>query len=134
MSWPKDIHDMHTHYGFHHIVDDLKDTVLHELVRFRMGCMEEEMTEMLLADADADADGMVDAIIDLCVFAIGTLDLMGVDAQRAWDRVHSANMSKRLGIKEGRPNPFGFPDLMKPEGWTAPDHSDNVGRLDEVYP
>ena len=45
-------------------------------------------------------------------FAIGTLDAFGVDGQmKLGDAVHNANMAKEPGVKEGRPNPFGLPDL-----------------------
>jgi predicted HAD superfamily Cof-like phosphohydrolase len=75
---------------------------------------------------------MVDALIDVCVFAIGTLDLLGVDANKAWDSVYKANMNKNVGIKEGRPNPFGLPDLIKPEDWTPPSHEGNHGKFDQI--
>jgi predicted HAD superfamily Cof-like phosphohydrolase len=72
-------------------------------------------------------------LIDLCVVAIGTLDAFNVDAHTAWDRVLEANMNKEVGIKESRPNPLGLPDLIKPAGWTAPTHADNVGLLNKTY-
>ena len=72
---------------------------------------------------------IVDAMIDLCVVAIGTLDAFKVDAHKAWTRVLDANMQKEPGIKASRPNPLGLPDLIKPEGWTAPSHLDNIGLL-----
>ena len=75
----------------------------------------------------------MDALIDICVFAIGTLDAMEVDAFDAWDRVHKANMNKEVGIKAERPNPLGLPDLIKPEGWTAPSHENNHGLIGEVF-
>ena len=65
----------------------------------------------------------------MCVFAIGTLDVFGVDATAAWQKVYNANMEKSVGVKEGRPNPFGLPDLMKPDGWVAPSHEGNHGDL-----
>ena len=70
---------------------------------------------------------IVDGLIDLCVFAIGTLDVFGVDADEAWNQVLSANMAKEPGVKPGRPNPFGLPDLLKPNGWIGPDHEGNHG-------
>ena len=73
-----------------------------------------------------------DGLIDLCVVAIGTLDLFGIDAHKAWQEVHSANMSKEVGVKESRPNPLGLPDLIKPEGWTAPSHEYNHGLLNNI--
>ena len=42
-------------------------------------------------------------------------------------------MNKQVGIKESRPNPLGLPDLIKPEGWTAPSHKDNVGLLGLLF-
>jgi len=76
-----------------------------------------------------DKAEIVDALIDLCVVAIGTLDAFGVDAHKAWDEVLQANLNKEPGVKESRPNPFGLPDLIKPEDWEAPNHIENTGRL-----
>lgn len=42
-------------------------------------------------------------------------------------------MNKKVGVKESRPNPLGLPDLIKPEGWTAPSHADNEGKLKEIF-
>ena len=42
-------------------------------------------------------------------------------------------MEKEVGIKASRPNPLGLPDLIKPEGWTAPSHADNTGTLKKVF-
>ena len=38
-------------------------------------------------------------------------------------------MNKTPGVKATRPNKFGLPDLVKPEGWTAPSHTGNHGLL-----
>ena len=57
------------------------------------------------------------------------MDAFGVDAHKAWDAVHKANMAKEPGVKESRPNPLGLPDLVKPEGWEGPSHEDNHGSL-----
>ena len=46
--------------------------------------------------------------------------------------VFDANMTKSPGVKPGRPNPFGLPDLLKPEGWTAPTHRGNHGSLSDI--
>ena len=34
-----------------------------------------------------------------------------------------------VGVKPTRPNKLGLPDLIKPEGWVAPDHTGNYGDL-----
>lgn len=93
---------------------------------------QEELSETLAAYNNGDAEEVVDGLIDLCVFAIGTLDVFGVDAWDAWNRVHSANMAKEPGVKPGRPNPFGLPDLLKPGGWKAPTHEDNHGDFEKA--
>ena len=101
------------------------------MLEFRLNFLKEELRELEESVIEADAEGVVDALIDLCVVAIGTLDLYGVDSEKAWDEVHRANMAKKVGIKASRPNPLGLPDLIKPEGWTGPDHSGNHGLLAE---
>ena len=78
-------------------------------------------------------DDVVDALIDLCVVAIGTLNAFDVDSEKAWAAVYDANIIKNVGIKESRPNPLGLPDLIKPEGWKAPSHADNVGLLSHIF-
>lgn len=135
-TWHQDLNDMHAHYGFHEKLKNVDKKLLKEYLKFRIDFLQEEINEMNAAfEADdwKSSEDIVDALIDLCVVAIGTLDLYEVDSQKAWEEVRKANMNKRVGIKESRPNPFGLPDLVKPEGWRAPKHGKNVGRLAEVF-
>jgi phosphoribosyl-ATP pyrophosphohydrolase len=127
--WHQDIHDMHAHYGVHSVVAKMDAETPHKFLCFRAKFIGEELAELYTACEQHDAEEVVDALIDICVVAIGTLDLFGVDAKKAWEQVHRANMSKQVGVKDGRPNPLGLPDLTKPEGWVGPDHSDNHGAL-----
>jgi len=129
-DWVQDIHEMHTKYGVREVVSKFDANKLDTYLTFRANFLQEELDELKTAK---NADDAVDALIDLCVVAIGTLDAFGVDAYMAWDRVHKANMNKEVGIKESRPNPLGLPDLIKPEGWTAPTHVDNTGLLEKIY-
>lgn len=129
-DWVQDIHEMHTKYGVREVVSKFDANKLDTYLTFRANFLQEELDELKTAK---NADDAVDALIDLCVVAIGTLDAFGVDAYTAWDRVHKANMNKEVGIKESRPNPLGLPDLIKPEGWTAPTHVDNTGLLEKIY-
>lgn len=99
---------------------------------FRGQLLQEEINEYLDAIYFRQDDDAVDALIDITVVALGTLALLKVDIQKAWDEVHRANMSKERGIKPGRENSGGF-DLLKPPGWTAPFHEDNVGRLKAFF-
>lgn len=128
-DWPADIHDMHMKFGVNKVIELLSDEQLRNYLKFRIDMVQEEVKEAHDAFYKNDADGIVDALIDAIVFAIGTLDAFNVDAHEAWARVHAANMAKEPGVKPGRPNPYGFPDLIKPEGWTAPTHVDNVGLI-----
>jgi hypothetical protein len=41
-------------------------------------------------------------------------------------------MAKEPGVKPGRPNRFGLPDLLKPAGWTPPSHEGNHGNLEKA--
>lgn len=127
--WPQDISDLHVQFGFHSIVEQLPRERLLDFLAFRLKFLREELVEGETALAAQNPEEIVDALIDLCVVAVGTLDLLAVDVQKAWDCVRRANMLKEPGVKSSRPNPFGFPDLIKPAGWTPPDHSKNLGLL-----
>ena len=121
---------MHAHYGVHPVIDKMDEDTLKKFLQFRIDFLMEELTELKNAE---NAEDVVDAMIDLCVVAIGTLDGFGVDSHKAWDEVLKANMTKQTGIKASRPNPLGLPDLIKPEGWVGPSHSNNYGFLRKIF-
>ena len=128
-NWVQDIFNMHQKFGVHEWVDEQvrfgnKDK-LNEFLRFRLRFLQEELNEMGTAVDEKNPEEIVDALIDLCVVAIGTLDAFNIDAHKAWKEVHTANMAKQPGVKESRPNPLGLPDLVKPEGGEGPTHEDN---------
>ena len=133
-SWPEDIAAMHKRFGVTEWMEANKDDkrLMSRYLDFRLCMVKEEYNETMDAIESKDADEIVDGLIDMCVFAIGTLDIMGVDADRAWKQVFWANMAKSQGVKPGRPNPFGLPDLIKPEGWSPPTHQDNHGHLPDI--
>lgn len=129
-DWVLDIEDMHYKYGVNEKIRNFDKDKLKQFLEFRVKFLEEELTE--LKDNIDNPEEIVDALIDLCVVAIGTLDAFDVDAHQAWDAVHEANMNKQVGVKASRPNPLGLPDLIKPEGWTAPSHEGNHGLLELI--
>ena len=145
-DWVRDISTMHLKMGVHGWLRDNERQRRHgtleeqaearELMQkfldFRVKFLEEELAETKQAVANKDPEEIVDGLIDLCVVAIGTLDAFGVNAHKAWHQVHEANMSKQPGVKPDRPNPLGLPDLIKPEGWTAPSHEGNHGVLSDT--
>lgn len=132
--WHQDMEDMHDKFGVRKAIKQMDKDTLRKFLKFRGECVQEEVDELhhAISGKDIDAEETVDALIDICVFAIGTLDIFGVDANKAWNEVLDANMTKNVGIKKERPNPYGLPDLIKPEGWEAPSHEDNHGILEEL--
>jgi predicted HAD superfamily Cof-like phosphohydrolase len=133
-DWANDITMMHYKFGVNEWFEKNKHDkeLMNNYLNFRLAMCKEELDETMDAIEAKDPEEIVDGLIDLCVFAIGTLDVFGVDANEAWDRVYEANMAKSPGVKEGRPNPFGLPDLIKPEGWTAPTHEANHGNFPDA--
>lgn len=68
-----------------------------------------------------------DALIDLVYVALGTAYLHGFPFDLGWARVHAANMQKvRSASKTNGDERGGSNDVVKPEGWVAPDLSDLV--------
>ena len=137
-NWFKDMQDMHKKYGVNkwmqaELQSDVDWRKINKFMEFRIKMMQEELDETKKAYQDKNEEEMVDGIIDLCVFAIGTLEVFGVDANKAWDEVYRANMSNEVGINEGRPNPLGLPDLVKPEGWEGPSHEGNHGNITDSF-
>lgn len=112
-------------------VEDNPDK-LKDLLKLRLRMLNEEHNETVNAYLSNDSEEFVDGLIDLIVIAAGTLDLFGVDVEEAWDEVMNANLGKAVGVKPGRPNPLGLPDLIKPSGWQPPSHRTNLGLLPDV--
>ena len=129
-NWVEDMHGMHEKFGVNRVIRTFDKSKLTAFLQFRIRFLQEELDELTVSKNGDDA---VDALIDLCVVAIGTLDALDVDAYTAWNRVLEANMTKEVGIKASRPNPLGLPDLIKPTGWVAPSHTDNVGLFSKVF-
>jgi len=138
ISWVNDIAEMHDKFGVNPVIRTLDKDKLKQFLQFRIDFLQEELDEMNAALNDPEftkdrADETVDALIDLSVVAIGTLNAFDVNSDEAWRRVHEKNMQKNSGVNANRPNPLGLPDLIKPAGWSAPSHADNVGLLSKVF-
>lgn len=112
------------------------------LFDFRFGFMHEELQEYaevqekLNEKVQKGDDGGVakylelqlDALIDLTYVVLGTAYLQ-FGPQRfnqGWDRVHRANMRKVRAARGGDSTRGSTFDVVKPAGWTPPDHSDLV--------
>lgn len=153
LSWVRDNAEMHQKFGVHEAVAKLSKEHKNVLLKFRLDFILEELKESYKAAGYVlpvevkdiqqvknfeelsveDAEEVVDGLVDVSVVAIGTLDILQVDADKAWSDVHRANMSKVVGVKESRPNPLNLPDLIKLPGWQAPSHAGNHGMLTEMF-
>lgn len=78
----------------------------------RIRMMQEELTEYAMA---VDLEDEADALLDLVVFALGTAVMMGLPWEPMFAEVMRANFSK---VREETDR--GEFDLIKPDGWTAP--------------
>ena len=116
--------EMHEHFGMKNSFYKMDPKLFVEFLRFRAKQMREEVDEFEEAVDEVDYEGMVDALVDNLVFTFGTLDVLNVgpgELRIVFGEVMDANFKKKVGVKTGRPNPYGLPDLLKPEGWQAPD-------------
>lgn len=107
--------------------------ILLSFINIRKNFLLEEIKEIDDAIAAGSADDIVDAFVDGIVVGVDTLLLMGVDPDEAWSRVFEKNMTKSPGVNSTRPNPFGLPDLIKPEDFVAPSHIGNLGLFEKVF-
>lgn len=99
-NWVNDISKMHQKFGVNQWVEQNKDNkeLMREYLMFRVNFLQEELTE--IQTQMHDPEEVVDGLVDLCVVAIGTMDAFGIDANKAWDTVHKANMAKSLVLKK----------------------------------
>ena len=92
----------------------------------RIDFIDEELQELIAAvDKDDHAEAL-DALVDLTVVILGTAYQMDWDFQKAWDKVHKANMEKTAVKGEAINNRAMSFDLKKPYDWLAPDLEDCV--------
>jgi predicted HAD superfamily Cof-like phosphohydrolase len=82
----------------------------------------EERNELLMAHGNGDLAGVVDAILDLCYFAIGGLHRMGLTPEeigKCFQTIHASNMLKKTGTQLKRGGKA--IDAVKPPGWVPPE-------------
>lgn len=132
-NWVQDIAEMHSKFEVNEAIRKLDPVRLKAYLLFRRDFLQEELDELTDGIDTKDADLVVDSLIDLIVVAIGTLNAFDIEPYEAWDRVHTANMSKSSGVNPTRPNPFGLPDLIKPDNFQSPSHHDNVGLVQKAF-
>jgi len=97
------------------------------MLKYRIGFIEEELTELKEAADNDDIVEMADALIDILYVTYGFAHIMGLPIQDLWDEVQRSNMAKISG-KEARENgiatkrpPRHDADVLKPLDWKNPD-------------
>lgn len=94
---------------------------------FRFRFMHEELQEFLEAHMKGDMHGAADALVDLAYVLHGTALMMGLPWPRLWEEVQRANMAKERATHAGQSKRGSALDVIKPEGWKAPDHTAALG-------
>ena len=84
---------------------------------FRIAALQEELNEYETATTLVDE---YDALLDLIVFAVGTLERQGFPLLSGFEVVMQANCTKELGSNGAKRGGFKR-DLVKPAGWIAPE-------------
>lgn len=85
--------------------------------KFRVAALKEEIAEYEQSDNLVD---QYDALLDLMVFTVGTLERQGFPLLEGFQAVMDANMQKELGQNGQKRGGFKR-DLVKPAGWTGPE-------------
>ena len=96
------------------------------LKRHRIIALMEEIEEFQNSRTDAEE---LDALIDLIIFALGTVDLLGYRNifNEAFEKIMEANMKKKLGPVKKRGS-FEI-DLVKPRGWKPADLKPLIAKI-----
>lgn len=102
-----------------------------DLRDFRLKFMQEELDEydsasLPIIDEKPQLAECLDGLVDLVYVALGTSYLHGFNFREAWRRVHEANMRKIRVERASQSKRGSTFDVIKPEGWVAPDLSDLV--------
>ena len=124
VNLPEDIEQFHRKFDLS--PNEKPGPLNFELQDFRTNFLKEELREYEIAIVSCDCEKAFDALIDLVYVALGTAYLHGFPFAEGWARVHEANMKKIRAVREVdslRGTTF---DVVKPDGWTAPDLSDLV--------
>lgn len=140
----KDIREFHEKFMLNY--DGRPAPLEPELLEFRARFMQEELDEYNIAgsklqlllhnrEAWGEIDNaeiahllelQLDALVDLVYVVLGTSYLHGFDFKEAWRRVHDANMQKVRAERASDSKRGSTYDVVKPDGWEPPSHTDLV--------
>lgn len=95
--------------------------------QFRLKFLKEELLEFEVAHLAGDMRGTADALVDLAYVLHGTALMMGLPWPMLWDEVQRKNMQKERAKHAGESKRGSALDVVKPAGWTPPDHTAALG-------
>lgn len=95
-----------------------------EVFNFRLRFLEEETIEFIRNHTHGNLAEAGDALVDLVYVALGTAHMMGLPFDLMWRLVQEKNMQKERanGHNDPRSKRGSRLDVVKPAGWTPPDH------------
>lgn len=99
-----------------------------EAFKFRLKFMREELNEFEEGHQTCDMHEAADALVDLAYVLHGTALIMGLPWPTLWDEVQRANMAKIRAAHAGESKRGSALDVIKPAGWTPPDHTASLGK------
>ena len=96
-----------------------------EAFDFRTRFLQEELDEFVEDHINGDMLKAADALVDLVYVALGTAIMMGLAPSwpALWAAVQAANMKKERATSASQSKRGSALDVVKPIGWTSPDHS-----------
>lgn len=109
------------HHKFNLNPNDVTPEQYQQLLDFRKRFLEEELDEFIKGLEEEDDAQMFDALLDLVYVAMGTAYLLGYPWEDGWDAVQAANMAKVRADSASNSKRGSAWDVVKPDGWTAPD-------------
>lgn len=106
--------------GFQHVNSGQPEILDFDEWDFRKKFIEEELSELMVADSNNDMVGVADAIADTIIVLMGMAHCYHIPLDQVLHVVMDANDKKTVGTtKRGHKN-----DLIKPPGWVGPE--DNI--------
>lgn len=125
-----DVRAFHERFALHHEGSGAPRLLTASELEFRFEFMREELTEFKSDHDRGDLCGAADALADLVWVVLGTAHLMHLPFDEVWAEVRRANMSKvrSAGDDDPRSKRKSAMDVVKPDGWVAPDHAGALER------
>lgn len=124
-TYHADVRAFHAKFGLAYDGDGSSPRLLaDDVFLFRLKFLQEELDELVRAHDEGNLPNVADALADLIYVASGTAHLAGIPLDPVWAEVQRANLAKERATSAADPRgKRGHAlDVVKPAGWTGPDH------------